>query len=80
MALELDVADVSSFDKFREAIVIALQATWGVATLGGLVNNAGHGLFNPLESVTEAQFDGLLNVHLKGPFFLTQALLPLMEE
>lgn len=80
VALELDVADVSSFDKFREAIVIALQATWGVATLGGLVNNAGHGLFNPLESVTEAQFDGLLNVHLKGPFFLTQALLPLMEE
>ncbi|WP_322528810.1 SDR family oxidoreductase [Salinicola sp. LHM] len=37
-------------------------------------------MFNPLESVTESQFDGLLNVHLKGPFFLTQALLPLMEE
>ena len=43
------------------------------------LNNAGYGLFNPLESVTEAQFDGLLNVHLKGPFFLTQSLLPLME-
>lgn len=80
VALELDVADVSSFEGFRESVVLALQATWGVTTLGGLVNNAGHGLFNPLESVTEAQFDGLLNVHLKGPFFLTQALLPLMEE
>ncbi|WLH15115.1 SDR family oxidoreductase [Pseudomonas hefeiensis] len=80
VALELDVADVSRFDSFRQAVVLALQATWGVKTLAGLVNNAGYGLFNPLESVTEAQFDGLLNVHLKGPFFLTQTLLPLMEE
>ena len=80
VALELDVADTSRFDSFREAVQLTLQATWGVTTLGGLVNNGGHGLFNPLETVTEAQFDGLLNVHLKGPFFLTQALLPLMEE
>ncbi len=80
VALELDVADVSTFAAFRESVLRALQATWDVATLAGLVNNAGHGLFNPLESVTEAQFDGLLNVHLKGPLFLTQALLPLMEE
>lgn len=80
VALELDVADISRFGSFREAVQRTLLATWGVTTLGGLVNNAGHGLFNPLETVTEAQFDGLLNVHLKGPFFLTQALLPLMEE
>lgn len=80
VALELDVADVSSFGTFRTAVVQALQVTWGVSTLSGLVNNAGHGLFNPLESVTESQFDSLLNVHLKGPFFLTQALLSLMEE
>jgi NAD(P)-dependent dehydrogenase (short-subunit alcohol dehydrogenase family) len=31
-------------------------------------------------AVTPAQFDGLMNVHLKGPFFLTQALLPLIEQ
>jgi NAD(P)-dependent dehydrogenase (short-subunit alcohol dehydrogenase family) len=80
VALELDVADVKRFDSFRETVQLTLQATWGLATLGGLVNNAGHGLFNPLESVTEAQFDDLLNVHLKGPFFLTQALLPLMGD
>lgn len=79
VALELDVADASSFAAFREAVQQALQATWGVSTLSGLVNNAGYGLFNPLESVTEAQFDGLFNVHLKGPFFLTQTLLPLLE-
>lgn len=68
VALPLDVADVSSFDGFGEAVKRALSATWGVSGLSGLVNNAGYGLFNPLESVTEAQFDGLLNVHLKGPF------------
>lgn len=80
VALQLDVADVSRFGSFRVAVEQALQSTWGVNGLGGLVNNAGYGLFNPLESVTEAQFDGLLNVHLKGPFFLTQALLPLLQE
>ncbi|AXI61327.1 3-oxoacyl-ACP reductase [Pseudomonas kribbensis] len=80
VALPLDVADVSQFDDFRQKVVHALQATWGVERLSGLVNNAGHGLFNSLETVTEAQFDGLLNAHLKGPFFLTQTLLPLMEE
>jgi NAD(P)-dependent dehydrogenase (short-subunit alcohol dehydrogenase family) len=45
-----------------------------------LVNNAGYGLYDPIATVTEAQFDGLFNVHLKGPFFLTQALLPLMAD
>ncbi|MGC6372125.1 SDR family NAD(P)-dependent oxidoreductase [Pseudomonas sp. K2I15] len=79
VALRLDVADVSSFEGFGEAVKQALSATWGESGLSGLVNNAGYGLFNPLESVTEAQFDGLLNVHLKGPFFLTQALLPLLQ-
>lgn len=80
VALKLDVADVASFKAFREAVVGALEATWGASTLAGLVNNAGYGLFNPLASVSEAEFDGLFNVHLKGPFFLTQALLPLLEE
>lgn len=80
VALKLDVANVASFKAFREAVVVSLETTWGASTLAGLVNNAGYGLFNPLESVSEAQFDGLFNVHLKGPFFLTQALLPLLEE
>jgi NAD(P)-dependent dehydrogenase (short-subunit alcohol dehydrogenase family) len=79
VALPLDVADVSSFEGFGEAVKQALSATFGESGLSGLVNNAGFGLFNPLASVTEAQFDGLLNVHLKGPFFLTQALLPLLQ-
>jgi len=80
VALKLDVADVGSFEAFRESVVVTLRETWNATMLSGLVNNAGYGLFNPLESVSEAQFDGLFNVHLKGPFFLTQTLLPLLDE
>lgn len=80
VALKLDVADTGSFAAFRATLVDTLNKHWGVDSLTGLVNNAGYGLFNPLESVTEAQFDGLFGVHLKGPFFLTQALLPLLAE
>lgn len=80
VALELDVGNVGSFEAFREAVVMTLRDVWNISTLTGLVNNAGYGLFNPLQTVSEAQFDGLFNVHLKGPFFLTKALLPLLEE
>jgi NAD(P)-dependent dehydrogenase (short-subunit alcohol dehydrogenase family) len=80
VALQLDVSDVGSFDVFRQSVTLTLQEVWNTTTLGGLVNNAGYGLFNPLASVSEAQFDGLFNVHLKGPFFLTQTLLPLLAE
>lgn len=79
-ALALNVADVRSFERFRQALKQTLQAKWGTQWLAGLVNNAGYGLYNPIETVTEAQFDGLMNVHLKGPFFLTQTLLPLLRE
>ena len=79
-ALSLDVSDANGFAAFRDAVRRTLASTWGASSLAGLVNNAGHGLFNPLETVTQDQFDGLMNVHLKGPFFLTQALLPLLAE
>jgi NAD(P)-dependent dehydrogenase (short-subunit alcohol dehydrogenase family) len=80
VALQLDVANVGSFEGFRAQVGRVLADRWSTDTLAGLVNNAGYGLFAPLESVSEAQFDGLFNVHLKGPFFLTQALLPLLAE
>jgi NAD(P)-dependent dehydrogenase (short-subunit alcohol dehydrogenase family) len=80
VALPLDVSDANSFTAFCESVRGALASTWGGSSLAGLVNNAGYGLFNPLENVTHKQFDGLMDVHLKGPFFLTQALLPLLAE
>lgn len=80
VALELNLGEVVSFHSFRHDVERALATVWQTGSLGGLVNNAGYGLFSPIESVTEEQFDGLMNVHLKGPFFLTQALLPLLQE
>jgi NAD(P)-dependent dehydrogenase (short-subunit alcohol dehydrogenase family) len=80
VALALDVGNISSFASFRYAVEHKLETVWGTASLSGLVNNAGYGLFNPLETVTEDQFDGLMGVHLKGPFFLTQTLLPILDE
>ncbi len=80
VALKLDVGDHGSFLEFRDAVKKQLSAVWGRQTFDFLVNNAGYGLYAPFSSVTEEQFDGLFKVHLKGPFFLTQALLPLMED
>lgn len=80
VALKLDVTDVASFPAFSEAVRSALRATWDRSGIDGLVNNGGFGLYNPIATVTEAEFDGLFNVHLKGPFFLTQALLPLIND
>jgi NAD(P)-dependent dehydrogenase (short-subunit alcohol dehydrogenase family) len=78
-ALPLDVGNASSFGEFRDAVERELERTWQRKTLSGLVNNAGHGAYGPIETVTEPQFDHLFNVHLKGPFFLVQRLLPLLE-
>jgi NAD(P)-dependent dehydrogenase (short-subunit alcohol dehydrogenase family) len=79
-ALKLDVGHIRSFDAFRTAVQSTLRMRFGRDDFDFLVNNAGHGLYNPIVSVTEEEFDGLFNVHLKGPFFLTQALLPLMVD
>jgi NAD(P)-dependent dehydrogenase (short-subunit alcohol dehydrogenase family) len=80
VALQLDVADSASFPTFRDQVQDALQATWDRRDFDALVNNAGYGLYNPIATVTEEEFDGLFRVHLKGPFFLTQALLPLIAD
>lgn len=80
VALPLNFADISTFGSFKDALENAVETTWGEVGLSGLVNNAGYGVYNPIVSTTEAEFDGLMNVHLKGPFFLTQALLALMRD
>lgn len=79
IALQLDVGNTGSFKHFRSELQQVMHSRWEDNGLDGLVNNAGYGLFNPIETVTENQFDSLMNVHLKGPFFLTQTLLPLLR-
>ena len=52
---------------------------WGRNRFDFLVNNAGNSLHKPFEQTTEAEFDGIVNVHFKGVYFLTQKLLPLLN-
>jgi len=58
----------------------ALNGNWGRLNFDYLVNNAGIGIHAPFAETTEADFDRLMNIHLKGVFFLTQALLPLIAD
>jgi NAD(P)-dependent dehydrogenase (short-subunit alcohol dehydrogenase family) len=80
VALALDVGQAGQFPGFAAQVEAALQAQWGGRRLQALVNNAGVGIYAPLAELTEAQFDALVAIHLKGPFFLTQALLPLLAD
>lgn len=78
-ALQLDVGDAATFDGFVEQVREVLRG-WGAERFEFLVNNAGVGLNAPFTETTEAQFDQIMDVHVKGPFFLTQKLLPLMAD
>jgi NAD(P)-dependent dehydrogenase (short-subunit alcohol dehydrogenase family) len=80
VAMQLDVSNVSVFPAFVDNLKYALQETWGHTSVDHLINNAGHGEMAALAETTEAQFDMLFNVHVKGVFFLTQSLLPLLAD
>ena len=80
LAFQLDGGDVATFPAFADRLREGLRETWGRDTFDHLVNNAGHGEYALIADTTEAQFDGLVDIHFKGPFFLTQALLPLLAD
>jgi len=78
-AFQLDTGKVSAFDGFVAEVRKTLQ-NWGKERLDYLVNNAGNSLHAEFAVTTEAQFDEIFNVHVKGVYFLTQKLLPLMND
>ena len=78
-ALQLDTGHTAAFAGFAER-VRGLLATWGAERLDYLVNNAGTSHHAGIADVTEADFDALFAVHVKGVFFLTQTLLPLIDD
>lgn len=80
VALPLDVGQSSGFAEFADQVQNALRSQWQREQFDFLVNNAGMGVHAMVADTTEAQFDALVNVHLKGPFFLTQKLLPLLAD
>jgi NAD(P)-dependent dehydrogenase (short-subunit alcohol dehydrogenase family) len=79
-ALALDVGHCASFPDFAERLRKVLRTRWQRDNFDYLVNNAGIGIHAAFAETREAQFDELMNIHLKGPFFLTQSLLPLIAD
>ncbi len=79
-ALKLDTSDTGSFAHFMKALADVLEQTFGRTTIDYLANNAGFGVHAAITDTSEADFDALYGVHVKGPFFLTQSLLAMIED
>lgn len=79
-ALPLDVGATPTFTAFAETLRSTLERVWQRGQFDHLINNAGVGVHAGFAETSEEQFDRLYHVHLKGVFFLTQKLLPLIAE
>jgi NAD(P)-dependent dehydrogenase (short-subunit alcohol dehydrogenase family) len=80
VALQLDTGAVDSFHAFVSAVTGALRDTWGRDSFEYLINNAGMQITASFADATEEGFDSMVDVHLKGVFFLTQKLVPLLAD
>ena len=78
-ALKLDTGDSSSFEDFV-AKVRSTLAGWGAERFDYLVNNAGISDHTPFDQVTEELLDRMYSVNFKGVYFLTQKLVPLIND
>ncbi len=80
IALQLDTSNTQDIDKFVGQFKQALKEKWQTEQFDFLVNNAGVGINVPFAETTEQQFDSMMNIHVKGTFFVTQKLLPLIKD
>ena len=81
IALQLNVGNVASFDPFILELQKLLGTTFKSEKIDFLINNGGMGLVGQsIAETTEAHFDELMNVHLKGVFFFTQKILPILND
>ena len=78
-ALQADLSDRTGAPALATAFGDALIARFGTPAFDILINNAGVGKRAPIEDVSEQDFDRILQVNLKSPFFLIKALLPHMR-
>jgi NAD(P)-dependent dehydrogenase (short-subunit alcohol dehydrogenase family) len=80
VALQLDTGAVDSFDAFVSTVTGALRHTWGRDSFEYLINNAGMQITASFADATEEGLDRMVAVHLKGVFFLTQKLVPVLAD
>lgn len=80
LAIQLDIRNFAAYPLFVEQLALQLKTVFGRKQFDYLVNNAGTGLHKPFSDTSMEEFDDLYQVHLKAPYFLTQALLGLIED
>ena len=80
IAYQLDVSNTKGFDSFVTQVSTHLKEHEGSSNFDFLINNAGTGLYGSVTDTTEEAFDAMMNVHFKGVYFLTQKLLPLLND
>jgi NAD(P)-dependent dehydrogenase (short-subunit alcohol dehydrogenase family) len=80
VALQLDTGNTKTFNDFAAQVKQSLQVKFQTDRFDFLINNAGTGVHASFADTTEEDFDHLMNIHVKGVFFLTQKLLPLLND
>ncbi|WP_420131952.1 SDR family NAD(P)-dependent oxidoreductase [Rhodopseudomonas sp.] len=75
-----DLADPAGATQLSEALIAELRARRDPPQFDILVNNAGIDDRKTIEQVTEADFDRMLQINFKSPFFLIQKLLPVIAD
>lgn len=80
VAVQLDTAEVKTFDSFFSRLSHILKDKWNRSSFDFLINNAGISRPSVFPETSEQDFDDLLNVHFKGVYFLSQKALPLLAD
>ncbi|WP_209400141.1 SDR family NAD(P)-dependent oxidoreductase [Pseudozobellia sp. WGM2] len=79
-AFQLDTSNIKEFDSFYQKLTTYLINDYGTEHFDFLINNAGTGIYKPFTETTEDDFDDMLNIHLKGVYFLSQKAIPYLNE
>lgn len=79
-SFQLDTRNVAGFSSFVEKITTLLEEKTGSKNIDYLINNAGTALYATIPEVTEEQIDDIYNIHFKGVFFLTQKMIPFIND
>ena len=78
--LQLNTGEIGSFGNFVVQLSGILESKFNTNHFDFLINNAGIGIHESFAEFTEESFDALVNIHFKGVFFLTQKLLPVIND
>jgi NAD(P)-dependent dehydrogenase (short-subunit alcohol dehydrogenase family) len=79
-AFQLDTSNIKNFSGFVATLSDYLKQQYGNSNFDFLVNNAGTGVNGSVTDTTEEAFDSMMNIHFKGVYFITQKLLPLIND